>query len=144
MAKFPMNFEVEANSGSGMQHPWSCKADELPPISCAIPPEFSGPGSAYSPEDLFALSLLNCLIATFKVYAEKGGLQFENLEGKAKLTVDKHASESYFYMSQVNITFNLKGASDPEKGKQLLEKSIQDCAVSNSIKSGKTFQINLI
>lgn len=144
MIKFPMNFEVSANSGPGIQHPWSSKADEFPPISCAIPPEFSGPGGTYSPEDLFAISLLSCLIATFKVYAEKSNIQFENLEGKANLTVDRHPSESVFYMSQVDITFNLKGASDPEKAKSLLEKSIQDCAVSNSIKSGKTFQINLI
>ena len=32
---------------------------------------FEGPGKEASPEDLYLLSLLNCLIATFKVFAEK-------------------------------------------------------------------------
>ena len=32
-----------------------------------IPSEFEGPGGGYSPEDFYALALLNCFGATFKV-----------------------------------------------------------------------------
>jgi organic hydroperoxide reductase OsmC/OhrA len=142
MIKFPMKFEVQAAAGPGSSSTWSAQTEHLPPISSAIPPEFMGPGGGYSPEDLFALSLLNCLIATFKVYCEKSNLLFQEIKGRVNLTVDKIPGQTGFAMTQADIFFDISGASDPEKGKTLLEKAIKDCAVSNSIKTGKTFHIN--
>ncbi len=142
MVKFPMKFEVQATASSGINSPWTAQTDLLPPIPCAIPPEFMGPGGGYSPEDLFALAVVNCIIATFKVYAEKSKLSFESVQGKALLTVDKLPSEPGFGMTQIDITLDIKGALDPDKAKKVMEVSIKDCAVSNSIKSGKTFHIN--
>lgn len=143
MAKFPMNFEVQASSKAGINQLWDSKADEYPPIPTAIPADFGGPGGAYSPEDLFALALINCLIATFKVYAEKSQVQYDQITAKANLTLDKDPSGSSFIMKQVDITFDITGAQDKEKTKKTLETSMEHCAVSNSIKSGKTYQINI-
>lgn len=138
-----MKFEAQANATSGINSLWTAQTDQLPPIPSAIPHEFMGPGGGYSPEDLFSLAVLNCVIATFKVYCEKAKLTFQNLQGKATLTVDKMQGESGFGMTQIDITFDIQGASDKEKIKQTLESAIKDCAVSNSIKSGKTFHINI-
>jgi uncharacterized OsmC-like protein len=143
MVKFPMKFEVQASASSGIHTPWTSQSDQLPPIPSAIPPEFMGPGGGYSPEDLFALAVLNCVIATFKVYCEKAKITFETIQGKANLTVDKLATEAGFGMTQIDITLNVLGTSDPDKAKKTLELSIKDCAVSNSIKSGKTFHLNV-
>src|SRR5271170_2243531 len=88
MPKFPMKFDVRASASDGMSNNWSAEAGQLSPIPCAIPPEFSGPGGAYSPEDLLALAVLNCIIATFKVYCEKGKVRFAQIEGEAALIVD--------------------------------------------------------
>lgn len=143
MPKFPMKFEVQAIASSGMQTPWVSQTDLLPPIPTAIPPEFSGPGGGYSPEDLFALSVVNCIIATFKVYADKAKISFTTVQGKAVLTVDKLPSENGFGMVQIDITLDIANASDKDKAKKTMEISIRDCAVSNSIKSGKTFHINV-
>ncbi len=138
-----MVFNVEASSTQGSSSKWNCQAAHLPPISSAIPPEFMGPGGGYSPEDLFALSLLNCLIATFKVYCEKSKVQFQEIKGKVSLTVDRIAGQTGFIMSQADLFFDITGASDPEKARKLLDGAIRDCAVSNSIKTGKTFHINI-
>ena len=138
-----MEFEVESNGVSGIATTWESKAQELPSIISAIPPEFKGPGGGYSPEDLFALSVVNCVIATFKVYAEKKGLEFKEIQGKAKLTVDKSPTDIGFEMTQLNITLDVTGSSDPDRIKTTLEAAIKDCAVSNSIKSGKTFNLNI-
>jgi uncharacterized OsmC-like protein len=143
MVKFPMKFEVSANASSGINSQWTAQTDLLPPIPSAIPPEFMGPGGGYSPEDLFALAVVNCVIATFKVYAERAKIEFQTIQGKALLTVDKLATEAGFGMTQIDITLNVIGASDLEKTKKTLEMAIKDCAVSNSIKSGKTFHINI-
>ncbi|HSX14190.1 MAG TPA: OsmC family protein [Chlamydiales bacterium] len=144
MVKFPMKFEAQANATSGITSLWTAQTDLLPPIPCAIPPEFMGPGGGYSPEDLFSLAIVNCVIATFKVYCERGKVSFQNIFGKAVLTVDRLHGESGIGMTQIDITFDVQGASDGEKVKKTLESAIQDCAVSNSIKTGKTFHINLI
>ncbi len=143
MIKFPMKFEVQAVSSAGSASLWTAQAAHLPPISSAIPPEFMGPGGGYSPEDLFALSLLNCLIATFKVYCEKSSVSFREIKGKVSLTVDKLSGQSGFAMTQADIFLDITGGSDPEKLRKLLDLSIKDCAVSNSIKTGKTFHVNI-
>lgn len=137
-----MKFEVDATATPGASSTWTAHADDLPPLISAIPPEFMGPGGGYSPEDLFAIALLNCLIATFKVYAEKSNLQFQQIKGKVNLTVDRLPGQTGFVMTQADIFFDISGASDREKAKKLLDGAIKDCAVSNSIKTGKTFNIN--
>lgn len=142
MIKFPMKFEMSASSGPGAGTEWKGQAGNHPPICCSIPPEFMGPGNGYSPEDLFGLALLNCLIATFKVYTEKGGASFREIRGKVILTIDRIPGESGFAMTQADVSFDISGASDPEKIKKFLDAAIRDCAVSNSIKTGKTFHIN--
>lgn len=138
-----MKFEVEASSSPGISSQWKSQTEHLPPILSAIPPEFMGPGGGYSPEDLFAISLLNCLIATFKVYCEKGGANFQEIKGRVILTVDKLPGGSSLAMTEADVFFDITGAADPEKVKKLLNSAIKDCAVSNSIKTGKTFHINV-
>ncbi len=143
MIKFPMVFDVQASATAGIDASWTAQVGSLSPISCAIPTEFMGPGGGYSPEDLFSLSLLNCLIATFKVYCEKSKVTFQEIRGKVRLTVDQLPGQNGFAMTQADISFDVTGASDPEKTKKLLNAAIKDCAVSNSIKTGKTFHINI-
>lgn len=138
-----MTFEVLASASSGSGSKWIAQTEHLSPISCSIPPEFMGPGGGYSPEDLFSISLLNCLIATFKVYCEKGKVSFQEIKGKVRLTVDRLPGESGFVFTQADVFFDIRGASDAAKARKLLDGAIKDCAVSNSIKTGKTFHINI-
>ena len=143
MIKFPMKFEVEARSSSGISSQWVAQGDNLPPIPSAIPPDFMGPDGGYSPEDLFGIAILNCLIAMYKVYCEKSKLAFQEIQGKAILTADKDPGSVSFYISHVDIFLNVSGSSDPDKGKKLLETAIKDCPISNSIKSSKSFHVEV-
>jgi len=138
-----MKFEIQAASSAGAGSKWAAHADGLSPIECAIPVEFMGPGGGYSPEDLFSISLLNCLIATFKVYCEKSKVSFREIKGKVVLTVDRIAGQSGFAMTQADVFFDITGASDADRVRKMLDGAIKDCAVSNSIKTGKTFHINI-
>jgi uncharacterized OsmC-like protein len=143
MIKFPVKCEVKATATEGIRKSWNAQAGSLPVIISAIPPEFLGPGGGYSPEDLFALALLNCIIATFKVYCEKSKLSFVDLKSRAILTADQQPSENLIWMKHVEVFVDVTGSSDPEKVRRQLENSIKDCAVSNSIKSGKTFHLSV-
>jgi len=138
-----MKFEITASSKEGSKTPWTAQSENLPPIQCAIPPEFMGPGGGYSPEDLFALSLLNCLIAAFKVYCEKAPVTFQEIKGKVTLTLDKIPGDTGFAITQAEVFFDVTGASDADKARKLLDSAIKDCPISNSIKTGKTYHINI-
>ena len=144
MVKFPMNFEVEAKAPSGISSQWIAQANHLPPIPSAIPPEFTGPGGGYSPEDLFGIAVLNCLIALYKVYCEKSKLVFQEIKAKAVLTADKDPASVSFYISHIDVFLTVEGASDQEKARKLLESAIKDCPISNSIKSAKSFHISFV
>jgi len=141
--QFPIKFNVAASSEKGISKCWESQGESMPFITCCIPTEFGGAGEGYSPEDLFALAILNCIIATFKVYAEKSNLEFENLDSSAELTMDKHTSDDYLFMSHIDIKITITGASDKDKMKTILDRAIKDCAISNSVKTGKTYQINI-
>ena len=56
--------------------------------------------------------------------------------------MDKH-SDNYLFISHINIKIDITGASDKDKLKAALDKAIKDCAISNSVKSGKTYDINI-
>lgn len=144
MSRFPMRFPVRAEATGGIQTSWIAQAGNLPPIPAAIPPEFMGPGTGYSPEDLFGLAVINCLIAIYKVYCEKAGIEFENISVEAFVVADIKPGSTSFVLPQIDLKIQVKGASDSEKAKQLLEKAIRDCPVANSIKSEKTVQFSVI
>ncbi len=138
-----MKFEVEARAPSGVSSQWIAQGDQLPPIPSAIPAEFMGPGGGYSPEDLFGISVLNCLIALYKVYCEKSKVFFEEIKGKAILTAEKDPSNSSFYISHIDIFLDVLGSSNKELGRKWLDTAIKDCPISNSIKSAKSFHVTV-
>jgi len=138
MIKYPLFFEVSANSTTGIETQVQASAHDLPPISCAVPPEFGGPGGGYSPEDLYALAVVTCFISTFKVFAVRAKLAFSGIQGEAKLTIDRNAA-GVPELNKVDLTFTLTGVEDQEKAKTLLAESEKYCLVSNAIRSEKSF-----
>lgn len=143
MIKYPLFFEASSNSTSGINTTFEATAYDLPAITCAIPKEFGGPGGGYSPEDLFSLAVLSCLIATFKVFAERAKLQFTNINGSAKLTIDRNV-QGVPELKKLDIKFTLSGVQDQAKAKLLLGESEKYCLVSNAAKTEKTFEYEFI
>lgn len=145
MIHYPLNFEVEARSPSGIATLWSTRAaahlaHEIP---AAIPPEFEGPGQGLSPEDFFALALTNCFIATFKVFAEKSKLAFAEISAKTRLTVDRD-EKGHPWMARAFLNITLTGTTDADRARRLLEKTSQSCLVLNSVKTEKTFEFSVL
>lgn len=141
MIKFPLTFKVAAQASSGIQSAWSAEAGTHM-VAMAIPPEFEGPGDGLSPEDLYALALLNCFIATFKVVAEKSKLSYSDIKANAELTVDRDA-QGRPWMAKVDIRVNLTGATDIERTQKLLQKTSESCMILNSTKTEKTFSFEV-
>ena len=143
MVDFPLKFEVKADSKPGVSTNWQCSANNLEPIKVGIPVEFHGPGKAYTPEDLYGLAVINCIIAVYKAISEKNSSEFEKIEGSIIVSLDKKEENGNLELTNLDIKFKVTGAKDKEKAKTFLEKAIKDCPVSNSIKSGKTYHLDV-
>ena len=143
MIQFPMKFTVHAHSESGIQKSWSTSAaPSLGEIKMAIPPEFEGPGSGFSPEDLFAMAIQNCFVATFKVFAEKSRLQFKDLQVTTHLEVDRD-SKGKPWMARAQFLVTLTGTTQLENARRILERTSQSCMILNSVLTEKTFQFEI-
>jgi uncharacterized OsmC-like protein len=144
MVQYPLKFSVSAEGLSGIDSTWNTRVpahrpEEYRDLIAAIPPEFQGPGGGYSPEDFYALALLNCFMATFRVIASKSQLVFQSVKLKGELVVDRDEKGSP-WMKHFHLSANVEGAPDPERARRLLEKTSQSCLILNSVKTGKTFE----
>jgi len=139
---YPMTFEARSKGSSGIQSHWksSVNAGE---ISAAVPAEFSGPGGAYSPEDLYAMAALNCFVGTFKVVAQNSKLSFESITGKATVTLDKN-EKNLPAIKSIDFHIELTQASDVEKALRLLKKVSETAIVINSLAVEKKFSFSTL
>jgi organic hydroperoxide reductase OsmC/OhrA len=144
MSAFPKLFEVESFGASGVSQIWTNQSvhKNYPPMLMAIPTEFEGPGGAYSPEDLYALSLMNCYLATFKYIAEKSKLQYRNIYGKAILHVDK-ADQPAPWMHKIDLKFTLIDVPQPDRARAMMEKVVAHCMILNSVKTELNFSFSI-
>jgi uncharacterized OsmC-like protein len=144
MVQYPLKFQVAAEGPAGVESAWYTRVPGNTPgesrdLTAAIPPEFQGPGGGYSPEDFYALALLNCFMATFRVIASKSQLVYGSISLKGELIVDRDEKGAP-WMKHFNLSASVTGAQDPERAKRLLEKTSQSCLILNSVKTGKTFE----
>jgi uncharacterized OsmC-like protein len=144
MVQYPLKFSVAAEAVSGVDSTWMTRVPanrpgEFRELGAAIPPEFQGPGGGYSPEDFYALALLNCFMATFRVIASKSQLAFRSVRLNGELIVDRDEKGAP-WMKHFYLSAQVEGAADPERAKRLLEKTSQSCLILNSVKTEKTFE----
>ena len=134
MIKYPLTFKAKASATPGINETWTATSHGNPPLPCAIPKEFMGPGGGYSPEDLYGLALINCVIATFKVFAEKSGFTYEQIEGSADIIIDRGEGGKP-WINRIDLHLSLSGASDKAKGETLLKEAKAACIVCSSMKT---------
>ncbi len=143
MIQYPLKFQVRSSLSSGIASPWTTSVPSFPDgLAIAIPTEFEGPGGGYSPEDLYALAMLNCFGATFKVIAERSRLTYDSLALDGVLTVDRDAVGAP-WMKHFVLSAVLVGPSDPDRSKRILEKTSLSCIVLNSVKTEKEFRFDV-
>ena len=123
----PIAFKVQAISKSGIDSNWESTAVDLS-ITTAIPPVFGGSSAGMSPEDLYALALANCYLATFKVIAAKSKLVFESINVEVELFVDKNENNQ-MVMKEANLMASLIGAENPERAMRLMDKTPENCMI---------------
>lgn len=133
MINYPISFFAESDAPQGMKTSWDVKSSDYEAV-CSVPKEFEGDGGSFSPEDFFLLSLQNCFVATFKVYAEYSKLSFENLKVHGELIVDKDENQKPM-MKTLHLKIELHNVSDVKKATLLTKKTIENGFILQSVKT---------
>lgn len=136
-------FTITTSGKSGINAPFQTTALNGK-IDLDIPVEFQGPGRFLSPEDLYAASLGNCFLATFKVIAEKSKLEFESIECHVELIVDVDDNLKKLIMKKANLVITLSGVLNTDRAMRLLVKTPENCMILNSVKTELSFDYKII
>ncbi len=139
--KLPLLFKAQSQAAAGIQTIWNVESYGHQ-AACAVPPEFGGPGGGFSPEDLFAQALTNCLVATFKVYAENSNLVFSNIHVQTHLTVAMNENKK-ITMQKCHFEINLHQTNQPEKAELLIKKAFESGFILNSVKTELSYELQL-
>lgn len=79
-------------------------------------------------------ALMNCFIATFKVYSKASKVSFSSVSVKGLLIVD-HDSSSKVTMKKAILEINLFGVDRPDRIETLVAKVFKDGFILNSVKT---------
>lgn len=141
MINYPMQFLAKSTTAPGIQSNWEIHSPEAA-AACCVPPEFEGPGGAFSPEDLYAQALCNCLVATFKVYAQHSQLTFERMNVVARLVVDRDEQKKPV-MKHIAFDVQIKNPSSTERCQLLLKKAFDSGFILNSVKTTREYSLTI-
>lgn len=133
MVHYPLQYHAESNAGADLKEAWETIASDKK-VKCSIPEIYQGSGEALSPEEFFLLSLQNCFIASFKVYASHMHLEFEKISVTADLIVNNEGSQGPV-MKSVEMFIKISKVHDEDMARDLIYRALQDGFIFNSIKT---------
>ena len=114
---------------------WTSTTPEDRKLEYSVPKEFGGPGSGFSPEDIYISALANCYVATFKVIAANSKVDFTSLDTTGELTLDVNAETKKPWMSQAKLNVLVKTTGDIEKVERFANRVTSQCLILNSVKT---------
>jgi organic hydroperoxide reductase OsmC/OhrA len=141
MVNYPVEFNSESETDKG-EKTWSLETDEGLESAMSVPEEFGGDNENPSPEDLFNASLGSCILATFKVTAERKCLGFDEIEVESTTALDRN-EEGRPVMKRALITVSVKGVSDRTLAEETAEIAEKNCFIHNSVKTEVDLEFNL-
>jgi len=93
------------------------------------PPDNQGKGEAFSPTDLLATSLGNCMLTLMGIAGRTHGI---NIDG-TKVEVTKIMAANPRRVSEVHLVFNMQKNDYSDKQKAILKNAARTCPVAYSI-----------
>ncbi len=118
-------------------------SDRLPSLISAPPPQFGGPGNAWSPETLLVAAAADCLILTFRAVARASKLQWLNLDCDAEGVLDRVDGVTRFTEMRINARLALPAGGDAQLARRLVEKAERTCLITCSLKAELVLTIDV-
>ena len=142
MQDLPHHYVVAA-SAEGAQNV-IVSADGLPDIESAGPPQFGGPGGAWSPEELLVAAVADCFVLSFRAIARTARLEWSTLRCEVDGELDKIGKFNQFTGFRVHATLTIPDEKDLKKADVILEKGEKYCLVTNSMKADSQLTTEVI
>ena len=97
-------------------------------LTTDAPNDNEGKGEAFSPTDLLATSLANCMLTIMGIVAQRKNIDIDS----TRATVEKIMGQDPRRVIEIKIDFQFPG-SYSNKEKNLLEHAALNCPVANSL-----------
>lgn len=142
MTPLPHRYTVELSGGPAGYG--SLETDGLPEIRIALPPQYGGPGDAWTPEHLLLAAVEACFLFTFRAVAKAAHVNFECLELSSEGTVDRQNGRTRFTSIVLRPRVGLVREVDAETMLRLLHKAERACLVSASLETPVRLEPELV
>lgn len=118
MEPLPHRYEVHLTGGqSGYAE---LGAAGIPVLRTASPPEFDGPGDAWSPEHLLLAAVESCFLFTLRAVARASQLEFASLDLHAVGVVDRRDRVTRFTEIVLRPRLTVGAGTDRERVRHIL------------------------
>lgn len=131
MTPLPHRYDVHLTGGPAGYAQLS--ATGIPHLRMAPPPDYDGPGDAWSPEHLLLASVQACFLFTLRAIARLSKVEFVTLELDAAGTVDRQNGVTRFTEIVLRPKLTVPPGTDRERTLRVLEKGEKACLVSASL-----------
>jgi organic hydroperoxide reductase OsmC/OhrA len=122
----------------------SVSAEGLPDLRLAPPPDFGGPGDAWSPEQLLLAAVETCFLLTLRVVAQASKVEFTALHVRAEGTVDRTDSVTRFTKIVLRPRLTVAPGVDRSRAMRALEKSEKACLVAASLSTPVRLEAEIV
>lgn len=131
MTPFPHTYRVSL-TGRARGH-GELRTGGVQPLPIAAPPEFGGPGDAWSPEALLLAAVESCFLFTLQAVARHARLEFDDVTVDTEGIVDRRDGVTRFTDILLRVALTVPAGTDHERARHLLEKTERTCLVSASL-----------
>lgn len=138
MQPYPHHYHVQAR-GRADGHV-DLSSGNLPPITTAPPPEFDGPGDAWSPEGLLVAAVADCFILTFRGVARAARFDWMSLECSVEGVLERVDRTSSFTRFITRAVLQVPAGADLARARDLLERAEHGCLVANSLRGERSLE----
>jgi organic hydroperoxide reductase OsmC/OhrA len=141
MHPFP-HFYVASATGKGKGFV-TVASPQLPVLETAPPPEFDGPGGAWSPETLLCAALANCFILTFRAVSRAANFGWLRLECRVEGVLERVERTSQFTRYTTFAKLTVPEGADTARACELLERAERGCLIANSLRGARSLDVKI-
>lgn len=131
MQDYPHHYKLRADARN--EGPVNVGGEGLETIATTSPPQFGGPDGYWSPETMLVASVGNCFILTFRAIARASRFEWNSLDCSVDGVLDRVERKTRFTEYHVKATLHLPADSNESKARRILDKSISNCLITNSL-----------
>jgi organic hydroperoxide reductase OsmC/OhrA len=141
MTPFPHHYRARLSGGPIAYA--ELTAGGAPALRMAPPPQFDGPGDAWSPEELFLAAVESCFLFTLRAVARMSKLEFSCLTLEADGIVDRADRITRYTEIALRAVLTVPPGTDRAVAVMALEKTKSACLVSASISTPIRLEVEI-